>query len=302
MQKRVQLKMAEKKNNFSNITSLGRSESGSPTLTTIMLEASRVPTSEMCSTDARTGFIQDINIAFDQFQRRMTEIGNQYTGAKQKYFLKLFDEFSIDRFKALSTESGRSRIYSVCEAETMLQSEFEGYHQQNSIMRMTDAESAEENKLDGRFRKALLIDERDKLNQEFTDLDVKVFVSEETLQHQANRRQRFGYKNPNLLSMYEQDEGTGYSIIVQKSCKSSIVERPSSPKNIEHIVNMIGFSIKETHIAKTSLIEGAKKELADQLRVEKESISDETALQGILLLNKKSHRKGATTMLKLCGN
>jgi hypothetical protein len=37
----------------------------------------------------------------------MTEIGNQYTGAKQKYFLKLLDECSIDRFKALSTENGR---------------------------------------------------------------------------------------------------------------------------------------------------------------------------------------------------
>jgi len=76
--------------------------------------------------------------------------------------------------------------------------------------------------------------------------------------------------------MYDQDEGTGYSIIVQKSkqCESSIVERPSSPENVEHI-------------AKTSLIEGTKKALADQLRVEKESISDETALQGILLLNEE---------------
>jgi len=181
MQKRVQLKMAEKKNNFSNMNSLGRSESGSPTLTPTMLEASRVPTAEMFSTDARTGIIEDINIAFDQFQRRMTEIGNQYTGAKQKYFLKLFDEYSIDRFKALSTKSGRSIIYGVRETETMLQSEFEGYHEQNSITRMTDAESAEENKLDGRFRKALLSGERDTLNQEFTNLDVKVFVSEETL-------------------------------------------------------------------------------------------------------------------------
>ncbi len=93
----------------------------------------------------------------------MTEIGNQYTGAKQKYFLKLFDDCSIDRFKALSTESRILTIYGVREAETMLQSEFEGYHEPNSITRMTDAESDAENKLDGRFRKGLLSGEPDTL-------------------------------------------------------------------------------------------------------------------------------------------
>jgi hypothetical protein len=61
--------------------------------------------------------------------------------------------------------------------------------------------------------------------------------------------------------MYEQGEQTGYSIIVQKSkhCDSSIVERPSSPENVKHIVNAIELSLEETHIAKTGLIEGAKK-------------------------------------------
>jgi len=145
-----------------------------PTLTPTMLKASQVPTAEMFSADARTGVIQDINIAFKQFQTRMTEIGNQYTGGKQKYFLKLLDECSIDRFKALSTESGRLTIFGVREAGTMLQSEFEGYHEPNSITRMTDADSAAKNKLDGRFRKGLLSGEPDTLNQEFTDLDVKI--------------------------------------------------------------------------------------------------------------------------------
>jgi len=77
MQKSVQLKMAKKKNNFSNLNSLGRSECLSPTLTPTMLEASQVPTAEMFRADARTGVIQDINIAFEQFQKQMTEIGNQ---------------------------------------------------------------------------------------------------------------------------------------------------------------------------------------------------------------------------------
>ena len=73
--------------------------------------------------------------------------------------------------------------------------------------------------------------------------------------------------------MYEQGKGTGYSIIVQKSkhCDSSSVERPSSPENVKHIVNMIELSLEETHIAKTGLIEDVKKVLADQLRFYKES-------------------------------
>ena len=165
------------------MNSLGRSECLFPTLTPTMLGANQVPTAEMFSTDARTGVIQDINIAFEQFQTRMTEIGNQYTGAKQKYFLKLLDECSIDRFKTLSTENGILTIYGVREAETMLQYEFEGYHEPNSITRMTDAEFAKGNKLDGRFREGLLSGERDTLNKEFTDLDVKVLISNKTLQY-----------------------------------------------------------------------------------------------------------------------
>ena len=173
-----------------------------------MLEASQVPTADMFGADEKTGLIQDINIAFKQFRTRMTEISNQYTGEKQKYFLKLLDECSIDRFQALSIESGRLTIYGVREAETMLQSEFEGFHEPNSITRMTDAESAAENKLDGRFRKGLLSGEPDTLNQEFTDLDVKLLVSEKTLQYQANERRSLGQPNPDPLSMYKQGEDT----------------------------------------------------------------------------------------------
>jgi len=66
---------------------------------------------------------------------------------------------------------------------------------------------------------------RNRLNENFTDLDAKVLVSEETLEYQANERQILGHRNPNPLSMYEQGERTGFSIIVQKSkhCDSSIV-------------------------------------------------------------------------------
>jgi hypothetical protein len=217
----------------------------------------------------------------------MTQIGNQYTGEKQEYFFEQFNQCEIDRFKALSTESARLTIYGVREAETMLQSEFEGYHEPNSITRMTDAESAAKNKLDGRFRKGLLSGESDTLNEEFTDLDAKILVSDKTLQSQANERKRLGLKNPNPVSMYQQGKNTGYSIILQKSkhCNPNMVELPSSPKNVKHIVNMIELSLDETNIAKGGLIEGAKEALAKQLRVDQASISDQIALQGILFLN-----------------
>lgn len=87
--------------------------------------------------------------------------------------------------------------------------------------------------------------------------------------------------------MYQQGKDTGYSIILQKSkhCNSNIFEKPSLPENVKHIVNTIELSLAETRIAKLGTLEGAKKDLAEQLKVAKESISDETALQGILFLN-----------------
>jgi len=48
---------------------------------------------------------------------------------------------------------------------------------------------------------------------------------------------------------------------------------------------MIELSFKETQIAKNGFLEGAKAALANQTGVDKESISDETALQGIIFLN-----------------
>ena len=278
---------------------MGRSEWRSPTFgmrektivssTPTMLEASRVPTSEMFSADPITGVIQDISIAFEQFKTRMTEMGNQYNSTKQKYFFKQLDKCSMDRFKALSTENGLLTIYGVREAETMLQSEFEGYHEPNSMRRMTNTESAKGNKLDGRFGKGLLSGQLNTLNQKFTDFDAKVLVSDETLQYQANQRRILGHRNPNPKSMYQQGKDTGYSIILQKSkhCNRNIFEKPSLPENVKHIVNTIELSLEETRIAKLGTLEGAKKALAEQLKVAKESISDETALQGILFLNEE---------------
>jgi hypothetical protein len=57
-----------------------------PTLTPTMLKASQVPMSDLFSADSVTGNIHNINIAFNQFKQRMTQIGNQYTGEKQQYF------------------------------------------------------------------------------------------------------------------------------------------------------------------------------------------------------------------------
>jgi hypothetical protein len=162
----------------------------------------------------------------------------------------------------------------------MLQSEFEGYHEPTSITRMTDAESTKGNRLDGRFRKGVLSGERDTLNQEFTDLDVKTLVNDKTLQHQANERRILGYKNPDSQPMYEQGRGTGKSIILQKSkhCHPSIVELPPSPENVKYIVNAIELSLEETDIAKTGIVDVAKEALEKQIGVEKESISDKAAL------------------------
>ena len=258
-----------------------------PTLTPTMLKASQVPTSDLFSADSVTGDIQNINIAFNQFEQRMTQIGNQYTGEKQEYFFEQLNQCEIDRFKALSTERGRITIYGVREAETMLQSEFEGFHEPNSITRPTNEEYQENNVFDGRFRKEMLSGESNTLNEQYTEADAKLLVSDKTLQDQANERRRLGQKNPNKMSMYEQGKAMGSSIVGQKykHCNPNKPELPSSPDNVKHIVNALELIPSETEIAKAGVLDGARIAWAEKLNVPESSISDQTALQGIIFLN-----------------
>ena len=139
------------------------------------------------------------------------------------------NELHLSKIKALSTEKGKIRIYHVREAETMLQSEFEGVHEPNSITRATKAELQEGNVLDGRFRKGLLSGKSNTLNEQYTDVDVKLLMSDKTLQHQADQRRVLGHKNPNKISMYEQGKNMGSSIIGQKHkhCNPNKPELPS---------------------------------------------------------------------------
>jgi hypothetical protein len=239
------------------------------------------------SADSVTENVQNINTAFNQFKQRMTQIGNQYIGKKREYFFKQLNQCGIDRFKALSTENGLLSIYGVREAETMLQSEFEVFHEPNSITRPTKAEFQEGNALDGRFRKGMLSGESNSLNEQYTDVDAKLLVSDKTLQHQADRRRILGHKNPNKMSMYEQGKEMGSSIVAQKHkhCNPNKPELPSSPDNVKHIVNALELIPSETEIAKAGVLDGARIAWSEKLNVPESSISDQTALQGIIFLN-----------------
>ena len=281
----------------SNVNSLGRSEWRSPlfgmrektivSATPSFQESNITPTPNLFAADSVTGEIQNINIAFNQFKERMTQIGSNYTGKKQEYFFEQLNQCDIERFKALSTEKGRITIYNVREAETMLQSEFEGIHESNSITRATETELQEGNVLDGRFRKGLLNGESNTLNGQYTDLDVKLLMSDKTLQHQADPRRVLGHKNPNKISMYEQGKNMGSSIVGQKHkhCNPNKPELPSSSDNVKHIINALELTPSETGIAKAGVLDGARIAWADKLNVPESSISDQTALQGIIFLN-----------------
>ena len=281
----------------SNVNSLGRSEWRSPLFgmreKTIVSaapssqESNITPTPNLFASDSVTGEIQNINIAFNQFKERMTQIGSKYTGKKQEYFFEQLNQCDIERFKALSTEKGRITIYNVREAETMLQSEFEGVHEPNSITRATKAELQEGNVLDGRFRKGLLSGESNTLNEQYTDVDVKLLMSDKTLQHQADQRRVLGHKNPNKTSMYEQGKNIGSSIVGQKHkhCNPNKPELPSSSDNVKHIINALELIPSETGIAKAGVLDGARIAWADKLNVPESSISDQSALQGIIFLN-----------------
>ena len=281
----------------SNVNSLGRSEWRSPVFgmreKTIVSaapssqESNIRPTPNLFAADSVTGEIQNIDIAFNQFKERMTQIGSNYTGKKQEYFFEQLNQCDIERFKALSTEKGRITIYNVREAETMVQSEFEGFHEPNSITRATKAELQEGNVLDGRFRKGLLSGESNTLNEQYTDVDAKLLMSDKTLQHQADQRRILGHKNPNKISMYEQAKDMGSSIVGQKHkhCNPNKPELPSSFDNVKHIINALELIPSETEIAKAGVLDGARIAWADQLNVPESSISDQSALQGIIFLN-----------------
>lgn len=247
------------------------------------------PTPEVFGADLETDQIQDIGTAFREFQKRMTAIANSYTGEKRDNFLKQLEKCSLSRFESLATETqdNSQTVTSVREAEALLQSEFEGYHEPDSITLPTYDEFEKGNPLDGRFRKGLLSGESDTLNGDYTDVDVKLLVSEKTLKYQADLRKNLGHKNPEPITMFEQGERTGYSIIIQKykHCNRTISEKPSGPKNVEHIVTCLELLKEETPIATRGLIQGAKRGLAEKLNVAKDSISDQRALEGVLLLN-----------------
>ena len=219
----------------------------------------------------------------------MTQIGSNYTGKKQEYFFEQLNQCDIERFKALSTEKGRITIYNVREAETMLQSEFEGFHEPNSITRATEAELQEGNVLDGRFRKGLLSGESNTLNEQYTDVDAKLLMGDKTLQHQADQRRILGHRNPNKISMYEQGKDMGSSIVGQKHkhCNPNKPELPSSSDNVKHIINALELIPSETEIAKGDVLDGARIAWADKLNVPESSISDQSALQGIIFLNEE---------------
>ena len=156
------------------------------------------------------------------------------TGEIQEYFFEQLNQCDIERFKALSAEKDETTIYSVREAETILQSEFEGFHEPNSITRPTKAELQKGNVLDVRFRTGLLSGESNTLKEQYTNVDAKLLISDTNLQYQADRRRILGHKNPNKL------------------------ELPSSSDNVKHIINTLELIPSETEIAKAGVVDGAK--------------------------------------------
>lgn len=234
------------------------------------------------------GEIQDINRAFNHFKERMTEIADQYCSKKKADFLQRLNACTIDRFESLSTERGKVTITGVREAETMLQTEFEGIHEPNSFRRPTHQELRAGNGLDARFQKGVLSKEYNTLNEGYTDADVKLFVSDLTLQLQANNRKLLG-GDPTKLTMEEQGYKTGQSVVKQKHkhCDSTKTEVPSAAKNVKHIINLLELTPSEQQIAQRSFIDGAKVGWSKELNIPEHSISDSDALQGTIFLNEQ---------------
>ena len=93
-------------------------------------------------------------------------------------------------------------------------------------------------------------------------------MSDKTLQHQADQRRILGHKNPNKP------------------------ELPSSSDNVKHIISALELIPSETEIAKAGVLDGARIAWADKLNVlnvPESFISDQTALQRIIFLNRRLH-------------
>ena len=87
--------------------------------------------------------------------------------------------------------------------------------------------------------------------------------------------------------MYEQGKGIGYSLVNQKHKHYNLnkFELPLSPNNVKHIINALELLPSETKIVKKGILYGARIAWADKLNVPESSISDQSALQGIIFLN-----------------
>ncbi len=90
-----------------------------------------------------------------------------------------------------------------------------------------------------------------------------------------------------LFKIRNQGKKMGSSIVAQKHkhCNPNKPELPSPFDSVKHIVNALELMPSETKIAKAGIIDGARIAWSDKLNVPESSISDHTALQGIIFLN-----------------
>ena len=79
----------------------------------------------------------------------------------------------------------------------------------------------------------------------------------------------------------------GSTIVNQKHrhCNPNKPELPSSSDNVKHIINTLELLPSEIEIAKAGIVDGAKIAWSDKLNIPESSISDQSALQGIIFLN-----------------
>ena len=81
----------------------------------------------------------------------------------------------------------------------------------------------------------------------------------------------------------------GSSIVGQKHkhCNPNKPELPSSSDNVKHVINALELMPSEIEIAKAGVLDGARIAWAEKLNVPESSISDQSALQGIVFLNEE---------------
>jgi hypothetical protein len=98
----------------------------------------------------------------------------------------------------------------------LLQAELEGILEKGSVRRLNSAEIEAGNDLDARLSKGILSNDYDTINKNYTDVDVKNPVSQQTIDSTLRVKNQTSKNKKVIRTVADQGENMGRKVILQK--------------------------------------------------------------------------------------